>query len=440
MAHTYTSKVTKAATCTATGVRTYTCSVCGDSYTTTIAKTAHKYVASKVAPTLEEEGYTLHTCSVCGDSYRDTPVPKLIDIAEADISLQYTAITYSSKGISADKYLTVTYGGRTLVQGEDFETSYKDNDKVGYQSCTLTISGIGLFGGAAERKLTVKPARLAAPTLSTKNSAIIVNWKKTTTDGLAYQVIYDKVPSFDTSAANHTEDYHTTTITDLNTLTKTLSAYTSPGETWYVRVRCFITSDGTVSGTRYGTFSKAVPITVKGNLSTASIPYSGYAYSGKAIKPAVTVKDTKGTKLTADDYTVSYTNNVKVGIATITLTGKGDYQGTITKTFIVKPANNSITSLTSTKANSFTVNFKKGTAGTVGYQILYCKNSSFATDDPTYHSTTVTDPATLTKTVSSNVKSGETWYVKVRSFYTVDGKTTSTRYGNYSAAKTVKIK
>ncbi|MGN0623108.1 MAG: leucine-rich repeat domain-containing protein, partial [Oscillospiraceae bacterium] len=40
--HSYTSKITKAATCTATGVRTYTCS-CGDTYTQTIAKTAHTY-------------------------------------------------------------------------------------------------------------------------------------------------------------------------------------------------------------------------------------------------------------------------------------------------------------------------------------------------------------------------------------------------------------
>ncbi len=32
------------------------------------------------------------------------------------------------------------------------------------------------------------------------------------------------------------------------------------------------------------------------------------------------------------------------------------------------------------------------------------------------------------------------WYVKVRSFYTNDGKTTSTRYGNYSAVKSIKIK
>ena len=40
--HSYTSKVTKAATCTAAGTKTYTCS-CGDSYTETIKATGHKW-------------------------------------------------------------------------------------------------------------------------------------------------------------------------------------------------------------------------------------------------------------------------------------------------------------------------------------------------------------------------------------------------------------
>ena len=43
--HSYTSKVTTAATCTTAGVKTYTCSKCGDSYTESIAATGHNYVA-----------------------------------------------------------------------------------------------------------------------------------------------------------------------------------------------------------------------------------------------------------------------------------------------------------------------------------------------------------------------------------------------------------
>lgn len=39
--HSYTSKVTKAATCTAAGVRTYTCKDCDSTYTKTIPATGH---------------------------------------------------------------------------------------------------------------------------------------------------------------------------------------------------------------------------------------------------------------------------------------------------------------------------------------------------------------------------------------------------------------
>ena len=38
------------------------------------------------------------------------------------------------------------------------------------------------------------------------------------------------------------------------------------------------------------------------------------------------------------DYTVKYSNNKKVGTATVTITGKGSYGGIITKTFKINPA------------------------------------------------------------------------------------------------------
>ena len=357
--------------------------------------------------------------------------PQETDLSTCTATLSYTAITYSPDGINADKYLTVKDGSKTLVQGVDYETSYKNNKAVGYQTCTLTIAGKGDYSGTIYKKLTIKPPKLAAPTLTTKNSAIVVNWKKTTTYALGYQVIYDKVADFDTSAAGHTDDYHTTTITDLDTLTKTLSAYTKPGETWYVKVRAFITNDGTTGGTRYGTFSAAKKIVVKGNVSTASIPYASYTYSGSAIKPAVTVKDSKGNKLSASNYTVDYTNNTKVGTAAITITGKGNYQGTITKTFVIKPKAGTLTLTAGTAA--FKASWTKNTTAT-GYRITYSKDKSFASGVYNY---TVSKNTTTSANFSSKPKSGETWYVKYRPYITVNG---TKYYGSYSAVKTVKTK
>ena len=64
--------VTKAATCTAAGSQTRTCSVCGKTETKTVAKLGHNYKDTVVKPTCEEKGYTQHKCSRCGDMYKDT--------------------------------------------------------------------------------------------------------------------------------------------------------------------------------------------------------------------------------------------------------------------------------------------------------------------------------------------------------------------------------
>ena len=56
--HSYTSKVTKEPTCTADGVRTYTCSICSGSYTEAIDKLGHSYSSKVTAPTCTDKGYT----------------------------------------------------------------------------------------------------------------------------------------------------------------------------------------------------------------------------------------------------------------------------------------------------------------------------------------------------------------------------------------------
>ncbi len=71
------------------------------------------------------------------------------------------------------------------------------------------------------------------------------------------------------------------------------------------------------------------------DVADAEISVDDEIYTGEALTPAVTVK-VKDTTLTAGtDYEVSYTDNVNVGTATVTITGKGDYAGTATKTFTI---------------------------------------------------------------------------------------------------------
>lgn len=59
-------------------------------------------------------------------------------------------------------------------------------------------------------------------------------------------------------------------------------------------------------------------------------------YTGKSVKPAVTIKDGRYTLKNGVDYTVSYENNQKIGTATATITGKGLYKGTVTAKFTIE--------------------------------------------------------------------------------------------------------
>lgn len=62
-----------------------------------------------------------------------------------------------------------------------------------------------------------------------------------------------------------------------------------------------------------------------------------FTYNGSEQKPNVTVT-LDSTTLTADDYDVSYTDNVNAGTATVTVTGKGNYAGTASATFTIGKA------------------------------------------------------------------------------------------------------
>ncbi|MCD8354378.1 MAG: fibronectin type III domain-containing protein [Clostridiales bacterium] len=72
---------------------------------------------------------------------------------------------------------------------------------------------------------------------------------------------------------------------------------------------------------------------------TLTLSTTTYTYDGTAKTPAVTVKDAEGNTLTEGvDYTVSYSDNTAVGIATVTVTGIGSYTGTATATFTIEEA------------------------------------------------------------------------------------------------------
>lgn len=90
--HSYSSEVTMAPTCTATGVRTSVCSVCGDTHTETIAATGHSYSSEvTTASTCTATGVRTFTCSVCGDLRTET-IPATGHSYSSSVTMEPTCI------------------------------------------------------------------------------------------------------------------------------------------------------------------------------------------------------------------------------------------------------------------------------------------------------------------------------------------------------------
>ncbi|MDE5604414.1 MAG: fibronectin type III domain-containing protein [Eubacterium sp.] len=168
---------------------------------------------------------------------------------------------------------------------------------------------------------------------------------------------------------------------------------------------------------------------------TITLSKTSYVYNGKAQKPTVTVKDSKGKKIAASNYTVKYTSNKNVGKATVTITFKGNYSGTVKKTFTIKPKATTLSSVTA-KSKGFTAKWKKLTTQTTGYEIQYSTSSKFSSAK----TVTVSKNSTTSKSVSK-LKAKKKYYVRVRTYKTVkvNGKSTKI-YSAWSKAKAVTTK
>ena len=158
---------------------------------------------------------------------------------------------------------------------------------------------------------------------------------------------------------------------------------------------------------------------------------TSYTYDGKAKKPEVYVYDEDGHYIDNNCCKISYSNNTKVGTATVTIEGKILYEGTLKTTFKINPKGTSISKLTATK-KGFTAKWKKQATQTTGYQIRYSLKSNMGSSK----TKTITSNKTLSKKVTG-LKGKKKYYVQVRTYKTVNGKK---YYSGWSAKKKVTTK
>ncbi|MBE5927006.1 MAG: fibronectin type III domain-containing protein, partial [Lachnospiraceae bacterium] len=124
-------------------------------------------------------------------------------------------------------------------------------------------------------------------------------------------------------------------------------------------------------------------------------------------------------------YTVTYKNNVNIGTASVVVTGKGNYTGSMTTKFKIIPAKVSGLKQTKCTTNSISLKWNK-VAGATGYTV-YIENA-------TTGELKAIGNATKTSGKIKNLKAGTKYRVVVKAYATVNGKKV---YGNASATKTM---
>lgn len=172
------------------------------------------------------------------------------------------------------------------------------------------------------------------------------------------------------------------------------------------------------------------PVPVSVSSAVIKLSKTTLTYNGKAQKPAVTVICNGITLSLGSDYDVAYSNNKKVGLGTVKITGKGNYCNQKTVTFTIMPQNNKISKITNKSGRKLFVKLSKPTkkTGAKGYEISYSLKKNFKGARKV--------KTTKTSYTLKKLKQGKTYYVRVRSFAKIG---TKTKYGAYSKAVKKKI-
>ena len=179
--------------------------------------------------------------------------------------------------------------------------------------------------------------------------------------------------------------------------------------------------------------------TVIAHPKSVALKQTSYTYNKKNRKPSVTIEDTKGNKLkSGTDYTVSYPKKCKnVGRYTVTVKFKGNYQGTVKKSYQILPKGTSLSEVTA-KKKGFTAKWKKQKTQTAGYELQYSTNKKFKRKQ--------TKKAVIKKTKTTTykakkLKANKKYYIRIRTYQNVkvNGKTKKL-YSSWSKAKSIKTK
>ena len=391
-------KVTKAATCTAAGTKTYTCTRCKKTRTETIAATGHKAVKdAAVAATCETTGKTEGShCSVCGTvikaqtttaalghdygewktikaatytepgqaervcrrnashkEYRQLPILEKAKIALSACSIQLSEQTYVYDGIEKTPTVTITYNEKTLTEGKDYQVYFADNVNPGTAKITVIAKTDSDYTGTATITFEI---RKALP----ENATVIEPGAFSNCTNLVNLNIKENVTEIGDNAFADSKNlqniyFYGNSPKLGNNIFKNVTAtvyYPYTDKTWSLDI--LRDYGGNITWVPWNPKTGS-PAKRSLALCDIRIAEQKYTYDGTEKTPEMIIMDGNYTLQKNTDYTVKCSNNVNAGNAELEITGAGNYSGTYKAGFLIEQTEPSL------KFDKKTITVKYGT-------------------------------------------------------------------------------
>ena len=423
-------KVTKAATCTTAGTKTYTCTHCKKTRTETIADTGHKAVKdAAVAATCETAGKTEGShCSVCGTvlkaqtttaalghdygewktikaatytepgqaervcrrnashkEYCQLPILEKAKIALSACSIQLSEQTYVYDGTEKAPTVTITYNEKTLTEGKDYQVYFADNVNPGTAKITVIAKTDSDYTGTATKTFEIRKALQ-------ENATVIEPGAFSNCTNLVNLNIKENVTEIGDNAFADSKNlqniyFYGNSPKLGNNIFKNVTAtvyYPYTDKTWSLDI--LRDYGGNITWVPWNPKTGS-PAKRSLALCDIKIAEQKYTYDGTEKTPEVIIIDGNHTLRKNTDYTVKCSNNINAGNAELEITGAGNYSGTYKAGFLIEQTKPSL------KFDRKTITVKYGT------KPFFCALSEKTTDGTiTYSSSNpkaaVVDPAT----------------------------------------------
>ena len=224
-------------------------------------------------------------------------------LSNAEVNLSSSSYVFNGK--AKKPTVTVTLGTKTLISGTDYSVKYTNNINAG--TAKVTVTGTGNYKDSAYINFAITPKNISGMTFNVEPQTMTYN-------GTA-QKPNVSVADSDKTLVKDT-DYTVSVSNNINAGTANISF---KGKNNYT-----------------GTVKKTFVISPK-SVKTLTIKLSStqYTYDGKPKLPTVTITDGTETLSQDTDYTISYKNNTNAGTASVIITGTGNYNSTVTKSFTI---------------------------------------------------------------------------------------------------------